>query len=149
MKFLSKVFATFFGAGYFPLAPGTFASLITALLYKFFLADWQWELFACSWLVVFFVGLFSSTRYSRELRQKDPGQIVIDEVSGQMIALFLVPSSWLPVLLSFFLFRLFDVVKPYPIRRLERLEDGLGIMADDVLAGLYAGILVHLYLILK
>jgi phosphatidylglycerophosphatase A len=149
MKFFSKAFSTFFGAGYFPIAPGTFASLIVALLYKFFLAQWEWGLYARLWLVVFFAGLVSSTLFSRELRQKDPGKIVIDEVSGQMIALFLIPPSWLPILLSFFLFRLFDVVKPYPIRKLERLEDGLGIMADDVLAGLYAGVLVHLYLIIK
>jgi len=149
MKFISKVFATFFGAGYFPVAPGTFASLITALVYKFFLAQWEWGLYVRLWLAVFLVGLVFSTLFSRELRQKDPGQIVIDEVCGQMTALFLVPASWLPVLLSFLLFRLFDVVKPYPIRRLERLEEGLGIMADDVLAGLYAGILVHVYLILK
>lgn len=149
MKFISKVFATFFGAGYFPVAPGTFASLITALVYKFFLAQWEWGLYVRLWLAVFLVGLVFATLFSRELRKKDPGQIVIDEVCGQMTALFLVPASWLPMLLSFLLFRLFDVVKPYPIRRLERLEEGLGIMADDVLAGLYAGILVHVYLILK
>ncbi len=149
MKLLSKVFATFFGAGYFPVAPGTFASLITALLYKFFLAHWEWGLFVRLWLVVFFTGLASATLHSRQLRQKDPGIIVIDEVCGQMTGLFLVPSSWFPILLSFFLFRLFDVVKPYPIRKLERLGGGLGIMADDVLAGAYAGIVVHLYLILK
>jgi len=149
MKFLSKVFATFFGAGYFPFAPGTLASLIAALLYKFFLGQWEWGLYVRLWLVIFFVGLVSATLFSRELREKDPGKIVIDEVCGQMTALFLVPSSWLPILLSFFLFRLFDVAKPYPIRKLERLEEGLGIMADDVLAGIYAGILVHLFLILK
>jgi phosphatidylglycerophosphatase A len=149
MKFLSKAFATFFGAGYFPIAPGTFASLIAALLYKFFLAQWEWGLYACLWLGVFLVGLVSSTLFSRELRQKDPGKIVIDEVCGQMTALFLVPPSWIPILLSFFLFRLFDVAKPFPVRKLERLKEGLGIMADDILAGIYAGILVHLYLILK
>jgi phosphatidylglycerophosphatase A len=149
MKFFSKAFSTFFGAGYFPIAPGTFASLIVALLYKFFLGQWEWGLYARLWLVVFFVGLVSSTLFSRELRQKDPGKIVIDEVCGQMIALFLIPPSWLPILVSFLLFRLFDVAKPYPIRKLERLEDGLGIMADDVLAGLYARILVQFYLVLK
>jgi len=149
MKFLAKALATFFGAGYAPVAPGTFASLIAMLLYKFFLGGWGWQIHVGLCLAVFFAGLVSSTLFSLELRKKDPGQIVIDEVCGQLIALFLVPSSWLPVLLSFFLFRLFDVVKPFPIRKLERLKDGLGIMADDVLAAVYAGILVHGYLVLK
>ncbi len=149
MKFFSKAFSTFLGAGYFPVAPGTFASLITVLLYKFFLAKWGLFFYALLWIIFFFLGVLSSAHFSRELRQQDPGQIVIDEVCGQWLALFFVPAAWTPVLLTFFLFRLFDIVKPYPIRRLEALPHGWGIMADDVLAGLYAGILVHLYLIMK
>lgn len=149
MKFFSKAISTFFGAGYFPLAPGTFASLVAVLLYKFFLAGWSWLYYLLLCLILTLIGVVASAIHSKQLDQKDPHQIVVDEVCGQWLALFLVPSDWLPVLISFFLFRFFDVVKPYPIRRLEHLREGWGIMADDLLAGVYAGILVHLYLVLK
>jgi phosphatidylglycerophosphatase A len=149
MKFFSKAVSTFFGAGYFPLAPGTFASLVAMLLYKLFLAEWSWPCYLLLCLLLVLIGVLASTIYSKQLGQKDPHQIVVDEVCGQWLALFLVPSGWLPVLISFLLFRFFDVVKPYPIRRLEHLSAGWGIMADDLLAGVYAGILVHGYLILK
>jgi phosphatidylglycerophosphatase A len=149
MKFLAKVLSTFFGAGYFPVAPGTFASLIVAGLY--FYAFWNWGLAAYLGLigVVFFVGVAAATSYARQLGLNDPGPIVIDEVCGQLITLALVPAAWVDVGLGFFLFRVFDVITPFPIRKLERLPGGWGIMADDVLAGLYAALLLRIYLLLR
>jgi len=96
-------------------------------------------------LVVIFLitlaGIWAATRVEKSSKKKDPSIVVIDEVAGQMIALlsgpFFLPAWW-SVLTAFILFRAFDISKPYPIRRLEALESGLGIMADDVLAGIYA-----------
>ena len=87
------------------------------------------------------IGIWAGSRAERLLQKKDPSMVVVDEVAGQMIAMLSVPaflSGWWAVLSAFLLFRLFDIWKPYPIRRLEALESGLGIMADDVLAGIYA-----------
>ena len=99
--------------------------------------------------VVTMVGIQAATRVERLAREKDPGIVVIDEVAGQMIALLSGPfwvHTWWSILTAFLLFRGFDIWKPYPVRRLERLESGLGIMADDVLAGAYA-LIVNLILI--
>jgi phosphatidylglycerophosphatase A len=95
------------------------------------------------------VGVWAASRAEKVINKKDPSIVVIDEVAGQMIALLSVPfwlQTWWTVLSAFILFRAFDIWKPYPIRRLEALESGLGIMADDVLAGIYA-LIVNLVLI--
>ena len=96
--------------------------------------------------VVSYVGIWAATRTEKLIKKKDPGIVVIDEVAGQLIAFLFLPwgaPAWL-VITGFVAFRLFDIWKPYPIRRLEALESGLGIMADDVLAGFYAATLVAL-----
>ena len=163
--------------GYFPIAPGTVGSLVGAGLY---VSLWSWiygvfELRALRRglnflnvftpqiafmfvviLVVTMLGIWAASRTERVLQKKDPSIVVIDEVAGQMIALlswpFLSHSGW-TVLTAVVLFRVFDIWKPYPIRRLERLESGLGIMADDVLAGVYAlivnSVVISLYLLLS
>ena len=92
------------------------------------------------------IGISPSTVVARESGRKDPGFVVIDEVAGQMIALIAVPLSWKYLLASFILFRSFDIVKPFPLRRLERLPEGAGIMMDDVGAGLYALVLLQIWL---
>jgi phosphatidylglycerophosphatase A len=88
----------------------------------------------------------ASAAYAAELGQLDPGCIVIDEVCGQLIALAFLPAAWVPVGASFVLFRFFDIIKPWPIRKLEKLPGGWGIMADDVGAGLAAAALARLVL---
>src|SRR5260370_38494597 len=113
---------------------------------------------ACMLVVIFLLtmgGIWAASRVEKALRKKDPSIVVVDEAAGQMIALLSVPfwlHSWWSVITAFLLFRLFDVWKPYPLRRLERLESGLGIMADDVLAGAYAlivnSVLISSYLLL-
>jgi len=139
-----RTFATFFGLGFFPLAPGTLTSFAVILLYKVLAVDRKpllWPLAAVAVLVV--LGGLAAAGYARELNQRDPGRIVVDEACGQLIALVGLPSSWQPLLVSFVLFRGLDILKPSPIRKLEVLPWGWGIMADDIAAGLAAGLLTH------
>ncbi len=136
MNTLSMIFSTFFGTGFFPIAPGTAASFLTMLLFKLGLYKLSWSFQALIIVALFIAGGAASTRYARLLNRKDPGRIVIDETCGQLIALFLVTPGWKELLLAFFLFRIFDIIKPYPIKKLEALPHGWGIMADDVGAGL-------------
>lgn len=149
------------GVGYLPFAPGTLGSLVGAglylsvwgVLYRLLLAHAEragsvvyvfTPQLAFMLLVVFIttmVGIWAATRTEKVVQRKDPSIVVIDEVAGQMIALLSGPfwlHTWWSILTAFLLFRLFDIWKPYPIRRLEGLESGLGIMADDVVAGVYA-----------
>lgn len=149
MKSLSKVISTFFGLGYFPFAPGTITSLVVILAYKFYLYQLDWTLYLMIFFLLFLVGVYTSTKYSAESKKKDPRKIVIDEACGQLLVLFRMSDAWFPVLASFVLFRLFDIVKPYPIKKVEALPAGWGIMMDDVVAAIYAGVIVNLYLLLK
>lgn len=151
------------GVGYLPLAPGTWGSLVGiglfVLLRDFFLwllttlhRSQQWDMLQYAYAVVTLelaailcvslIGIWAASQTEKLSRKKDPGKVVIDEVAGQMIALLPVPlafgSVWWATILAFILFRFFDIVKPYPARRLESLESGLGIMADDIVAGVYA-----------
>jgi len=143
MKTLAGLTATFFGAGYFPFAPGTFASLETALIYALI----GWRLPVLPYLLIlaalFLVGTAAADTFARVLGQKDPRPVVIDEVVGQGIALFLAPPAWGWIAGGFFLFRVFDVLKPWPIHKLEALPGGWGIMADDVLAGVFSALVLQ------
>jgi len=147
MNTLSMIFSTFFGTGFFPIAPGTAASFLTVLLFKLGLYKLPGPFQALIIVVLFIAGGAASTRYARLLNRKDPGRIVIDETCGQLIALFLVTPGWKELLLAFFLFRIFDIIKPYPIKKLEALPHGWGIMADDVGAGLAAAGFLRLILL--
>lgn len=130
------------GVGYLPLAPGTLGSLVGVAVFlslRFFLL----QLLVA--LAITFVGIWAASRTERLLRLKDPGKVVVDEVAGQMVALLPItllnaPPSLLTVIVSFTLFRLFDIFKPYPARKFESLHGGLGIMADDLVAGVYAAV---------
>ena len=147
MNTLSMIFSTFFGTGFFPVAPGTVASFLTVLLFKLGLYKLSWPFQALIIVAVFIAGGAAANRYARLLNRKDPGRIVIDETCGQLIALFLVTPGWKELLLAFFLFRIFDIIKPYPIKKLEALPHGWGIMADDVGAGLAAAVFLRLILL--
>ncbi len=147
MKVAARVLATFFGVGLAPLAPGTAASAVAAGLYVFALHGLSAPLYALLVVALFFIGVSASSAYARELGRPDPGRIVIDEVCGQLVALAFLPAVWLAAGVSFALFRLFDIVKPWPIRRLEDLPAGWGIMADDVAAGLAAALTARLVLL--
>lgn len=145
--------ATGLGAGFVPVAPGTVGSLEGVAIFLAALALHPAPLPLLFLLAIlnaalFIGGVWASSRTCEITGLKDPGIVVIDEVSGQLIALTplaLWPSfSVAAVVAGFILFRLFDIFKPYPIRKLEHLHAGLGVMADDVLAGIYAAVLLSL-----
>jgi phosphatidylglycerophosphatase A len=142
--------ATFFGAGRLKPGPGTWGSLATVLFW-WILCRWippPTQTFAAIALALLAiaVGIPAATRVARETGIKDPGFVVIDEVAGQMITLIAVPVAWKSLLIGFILFRGFDIVKPPPLRRLERIPEGAGIVLDDVGAGLYGLAVLHILL---
>jgi phosphatidylglycerophosphatase A len=136
--------ATFFGAGLGKPGPGTWGSVATVLLWAAFAAlahpSPNALLLALAILIAIalILGIPAATIVSRESGRKDPQFVVIDEVAGQAIALLFSPADWRHGLIALILFRLFDITKPFPIRRLENLPEGWGIVLDDVAAGLYA-----------
>ncbi len=146
MKAAARLLATFFGLGLVPAAPGTAASAAAVLGYRFILSEWPWPVLALFLGGLFLAGAAVSSCYAAELGSPDPGRIVVDEVCGQLLALALLPPGWPPILLAFAAFRFFDIIKPWPVRRLEKLPSGWGIMADDIAAGLLAAVSVRLIL---
>lgn len=142
---LANLLATWFGCGYAPVAPGTAGSLagiaIAILLRQ--IAGFDWWQFAVLAAIGFAPAVWSATRVARDLELKDPGIVVIDEVLGQWITLAGAhPLNWKSFAAAFVLFRLFDIWKPPPVRQLERLPEGLGIVADDVMAGCYGALVL-------
>ena len=137
------ILATGFGAGYGPIAPGTWGSL-PGLAAAFGL-----HRLAGPWAVLggalFFAaaGSWAAGRAERLLAEKDPGRVVVDEIAGQLVTLSFVPMTLEILVVGFFLFRALDVLKPWPARRLEDLPGGSGIMADDLMVGLYANLILH------
>ena len=139
---LVKFIATAGYAGYFPFASGTLGSAVGWLLY---LVLGQHTVLLASWIVVgCVVGVFVSTRAEKIFKEKDSHKIVIDEVVGFWIAVFLLPLTWGWALAGFLLFRIFDVWKPLGIRSLQAWPGGWGVMVDDVLAGLLANVLLQI-----
>ncbi|MGZ3318631.1 MAG: phosphatidylglycerophosphatase A family protein [Isosphaeraceae bacterium] len=142
--------ATFFGVGRIRRGPGTWGSAATIILWWLLtrLIPGAWEAASAILLalLVIAVGIPAATRAAQGAGIEDPGFVVIDEVAGQLITLIAVPVSWKSLVVGFILFRGFDIVKPPPIRSLERLPDGTGIVIDDVGAGLYALVVMQLLL---
>lgn len=136
--------ATFFGAGLGKPGPGTWGSVAAALLWfaavRFtHLSPMQTAITSLgSALLALLIGIPAATIVERESGREDPGHVVLDEVCGQWIALAASPANWAHALLALLLFRVFDIIKPWPARQLERLSGGAGIMLDDVAAGVYA-----------
>lgn len=144
------------GVGLIPFAPGTFGALVgVVIFYALFIIcktvpQYFQAVVIISSVVVTAVGIWASNFGEKIFGQKDAQRIVVDEVAGQLISFILVAPlmmaeitrSWRVIFLGFLLFRAFDIYKPYPIRKLEKLGDGLGVMADDVLAGIYAAVVL-------
>lgn len=139
--------ATFFGVGWIKPGPGTWGSLATLLLWilvsRALPAPWVLPVNVALAVLAIAVGIPAATRVARSSRLKDPQFVVIDETAGQLITLIGAPLAWKSFLAGFILFRTFDIVKPFPIRRLERLPEGIGIVVDDVAAGLYGVLVMH------
>ena len=140
--------ATFFGAGRLKPGPGTWGSLATVILWALTSSRIPSEArtgatIAAAALVTL-IGIPAATRVARASGLKDPQFVVIDEVAGQLVTLIAVPLRWKTFLVGFILFRTFDILKPPPLRQLERMPEGTGIVADDLAAGLYALACLHL-----
>ena len=140
----AKLVSTFFFAGYFPVAPGTFGSLIALVIIWFLIPGFFYILIPIS-LGLFFVSVWSAGR-AEDIFGQDGSQIVIDEVTGMAVSLVFVPHRMGYFAAAFFLFRIFDIVKPPPARNAERLKGGWGVTMDDVVAGVYANLVLHLAL---
>ncbi|ACE84784.1 phosphatidylglycerophosphatase A family protein [Cellvibrio japonicus] len=133
-------FAFGFGTGLSPWAPGTMGTLAAIPIY-WLIQDVSWPIYLSWLLVTFILGVYWCGRSSRALGVHDHGGIVWDEFVGYWVTMFMAPKGWIWILLGFVLFRFFDIVKPWPIRWLDRrVKGGFGIMVDDLLAGILAGI---------
>lgn len=132
------LFSTALGVGYIPFAPGTFGSAAGLLLWALLPSAPAMQ--AVAIVVLFVGGSWSGSVAERHFGRADPGQVVIDEVMGMLITLFLNPVGWGGAVWGFLLFRAADIVKPYPANRLERLPGGVGVMADDAMAAIYANL---------
>lgn len=127
-----------FGSGTLPKAPGTWGTLIAVPIY-FAISEWNWAAYAILVIIMAVFGIAICGKTADDLHVPDHPGIVWDEIVGYLITMFMAPKGWLWVAIGFVLFRLFDIVKPFPIRWLDRrLPGGLGIMADDWLAGVFA-----------
>lgn len=162
---------TTFGVGYLPLAPGTWGSMVGVAIYLLFgwlenvvssnfgpqgwtqaqISAWIHAVNLIVFLLFCLLGIWAASRATKLFRHKDPSQAVVDEVIGQLIVFLFIPfnSSWFFVLSGFLLFRLFDIWKPYPIDSLQNLPTGIGVCADDILAGVYGGVCLSLLYAVK
>jgi phosphatidylglycerophosphatase A len=140
---LALILSSCFGFGLIPLAQGTFGTLAGIPLA---IALAHVGPMAAAYLLFFFVllSIWTSGRSARALEKDDPAEVVIDETAGLLLTLFLLPATGFNLCLGFILFRLFDILKPFPIRRLEKVEGGAGIVLDDLLAGVYGNVCLRL-----
>jgi phosphatidylglycerophosphatase A len=144
-KFIHYAIASGFGSGFAPVAPGTAGSLLALVIFYLFpLTNVFWIIII---LVVFFIGVHSATAVENYMDKEDPGMVVVDEMAGQWIALLFIPVNYYTLSGAFILFRVFDIFKPYPINKSQKLKGGWGIMVDDVIAGVYANFVLQLILL--
>ena len=146
---LAWIPATFFGIGFLRPGSGTWASVVTVGIW-FIGVRYSSHLTLTTFIAALLItaaGIPASSAVERESGVVDPGFVVIDEVAGQLIALIAIPARWQYALAGFILFRGFDILKPPPLRKIEKLPGGWGIMLDDVGAGLYALALLHLWIL--
>jgi phosphatidylglycerophosphatase A len=148
MRNLAVLLSTGFGVGYLPGLPGTYGSLATLPFGYLILTYGGTTILLAAAVIVSLIGIWASGTHAQAIGRKDPGSSVIDEVAGQLLAMLPISvagdtSDIVPVVIAFFLFRLFDILKPWPISRFERFHGGLGIMADDIAAGLVSAALLY------
>lgn len=143
MTRLAVFIATAGYCGYFPVAPGTAGSAAGLLVYLLVSLAGSAIVEVAAIALIFAAGAWAATHAERYFGGIDPGPVVIDEVLGMLITLALIPAGWAAMLAGFVLFRLFDVIKPFPADRLETFHGGFGIMADDAMAGVYANLVLR------
>jgi len=133
-------------SGYLPKAPGTWGSLVGLLLF-FLLHTLSLEIYLAVIAGIFVIGTFASGEAEKIMDHKDPGLVVIDEIVGMLITMIAIPATPIAMGLGFILFRIFDIWKPFPIRFIDqRFHGGLGIMLDDIVAGIFSLIILHLFI---
>jgi phosphatidylglycerophosphatase A len=142
MRFVALALATSGGVGYIPFAPGTFGSLAGLLLWWLLPGSLPVQLTVI--VAIFILGSWSGSVAERHFATTDPGPVVIDEVLGMLVTLFLNPVGWIGAILGFLLFRASDIIKPYPANKLEQLHGGVGVMADDLMAAIYANLALRI-----
>lgn len=144
-------FASLGPAGRMPVAPGTWGSLVAAIIAPFVFMPLAREYRAGLLIIIFILGALAANRTEKILDKKDPGRVVIDELAGQWTTyLVFTTLSWLHIAVGFALFRVFDILKPHPVKYFEqRLPGGIGIMADDILAGVYAAAGLLLFMLIR
>jgi phosphatidylglycerophosphatase A len=145
MRSVALALATCLGVGYVPFAPGTFGSLVGLLVWSVLPVGPVLQLAVIA--VLFLAGSWSASVSEHHFKSTDPSPVIVDEVMGMLITLWMNPVGWVGASVAFLLFRLFDVLKPYPANRLEALHGGVGVMADDGMAGVYANIALRAVLI--
>jgi phosphatidylglycerophosphatase A len=145
MTRLALALATAGGAGLFPFAPGTVGAAVGVLLYVA-VRPWSVGVEIATVAIVSVVGVWAAAVAARHFDREDPGQVVIDEVAGQLVTYLFLDVGWVGLIWGFLLFRVFDIIKPWPAGRLEHLPGGWGVMADDLMAGAYAWIVLALSL---
>jgi phosphatidylglycerophosphatase A len=145
MDRLAKLLATFFYTGLSPVAPGTVGSFFGLLLYVGVSASLGLTLVV--FLALLVIGFFSAGRAEKIFGKKDSQNIVIDEVCGIFLAFFNVPLAWPYLAAGFLLFRVLDIAKPFPVRRLEKLPGSFGVMADDLMCGLCTNLILRILFI--
>lgn len=147
MNRVSLAIATWFGCGYFPWGPGTIGSLAAlaiAILLHVYVGSGRGT-FLILIVVLLGPGIWAASRTARIVEREDPGLVVVDEVLGQWVTLLgATVLEWKSWIAAFVLFRLFDIWKPWPVRRFERLPEGWGIVSDDVAAGIYAALILYI-----
>ena len=138
MNKVAEIISTVFYVGRFPLAPGTICSFLAFLSWYYFRFYIEGVFILYGSLILFFIGVAVSTIYSESIKKEDPPEVVIDEWVGQWIALWLIPHSFVWGFLSFTIFRIFDIFKLGPVKVMDDIKSGTGIMMDDVVAGIFA-----------
>ncbi len=141
MKLIAKIIGSTFGAGFFPIASGTVGSLV-AIVALWFVPFSTASLVGAS-IIFFLIGLWASTVCEEDWGH-DPGKVVWDEVVGMMVTVMLLPKHWIVYAAAFMLFRLFDIIKPFPANKSQNLPKGWGVMVDDVIAAIFANIVLQI-----
>ena len=149
MNILAKYFVTLFGVGYIPLAPGTFGSVFAILVWYLFITYLNIYLFYVMLSVIIFLSFKLTQKYLDKEKKEDPSEVIIDEFIGQSLPLFLLLQyNIYEVLLAFCSFRFFDIFKIYPVNKAENIAGAKGVIMDDIIAGIYAIIIVLAYRII-
>ena len=148
IKKLAYFIATCGYTGYFPFAPGTVGSAVGVALYLFVGGLGSSWILGLTLVVFTFTGIWAAGVVEHSQEREDPSIVVVDELAGMLLSFLLLPLSWLGIVAGFFVFRLLDIIKPFPCRQAERLGGGLGIMADDLVAGLYTNAILRLAVII-